>query len=248
MASGGRKLIIFREPEEAEHAPHGGSWKVAYADFVTALMALFLLLWLLMALKPQQKENLAAFFQHPDDTARVKTTLQGSPTEVRGAKLTEAAKLTSMNQVQREVAQRLKDFATRDSELARKSSVTGEDDGVLLQVSSSILFEPGSATLTAGARRMLAEVAKIIEDYGMDVKIWGHTDDQEQGNDLFHSTWELSAARAAAALRELAKTYGVPVRRMSAAGYGFTRPLVPNTDEQGRARNRRIELLFTPSR
>jgi chemotaxis protein MotB len=247
MASTGRKLIIFREPEEAEHAPHGGSWKVAYADFVTALMALFLLLWLLMALKPQQKENLAVFFQHPEDTAKVKTANQGSPTEVKSAKLTDAAKLSNMNQVQREVAQRLKDFATKDPDLARKTSVAGEEDGVLMQVPSAILFEPGSATLTASARRMLGEVAKIMDDYGMELKIRGHTDDREQGGELFRSTWELSAARAAAALRELAQAYKVPVRLMSAAGFGSTQPLVPNSDEEGRARNRRIELLFTPS-
>ena len=247
MASG-RKLIIFREPEEAEHAAHGGSWKVAYADFVTALMALFLLLWLLMALKPQQKENLAVFFQNPEDTSRVKAAMQGAPQEVKAAKLTDATKLSSMNQVQREVAQRLKDFATKDPELARRTSVLGENDGVLMQVSSAILFEPGSATLTAEARRMLAEVAKIVDDFGMDLKIRGHTDDREQGSELFRSTWELSAARAAAALRELATAYKVPVRRMTAAGFGSTQPLVPNTDEAGRARNRRIELLFTPSR
>lgn len=248
MASSGRKLIIFREPEEPEHAAHGGSWKVAYADFVTALMALFLLLWLLMALKPQQKENLAIFFQNPEDTSRVKAAMQGAPQEVKAAKLTDAAKLSSMNQVQREVAQRLKDFATKDPELARRTSVLGENDGVLMQVSSAILFEPGSATLTAEARRMLAEVAKIVDDFGMDLKIRGHTDDREQGSELFRSTWELSAARAAAALRELATAYKVPVRRMTAAGFGSTQPLVPNTDEAGRARNRRIELLFTPSR
>ncbi|MEW5774954.1 MAG: OmpA family protein [Thermodesulfobacteriota bacterium] len=249
MASGGKKLVIFRDPEEAEHAPHGGSWKVAYADFVTALMALFLLLWLLMALKPQQKENLAIFFQNPEDTAKVKASLQsGSPTPVKAAKLADAAKLSSMGQVQREVAQRLKDFATRDPELARRTSVSGEEDGVLIQVSSAILFEPGSATLTPGARRMLGEVAAILDSYGMELKIRGHTDDQEQGGRLFRSTWELSAARAAAALRELAQEHGAPVRRMSAAGYADTMPLVPNEDEASRARNRRIELLFTPSR
>jgi chemotaxis protein MotB len=248
MASAGKRLIIFREPEEEHQASHGGSWKVAYADFVTALMALFLLLWLLMALKPQQKEDMAVFFQNPDDATKVKASLQsGAPAPTKAARQSDAARLSSMNQVQREVSQRLKDFATKDPELARKTSVSGEDDGVLMQVSSSILFEPGSATLTSEARRMLAEVAGIVDDYGMEIKIRGHTDDREEGSGLFHSTWELSAARAAAALRELAQAYGVPVRRMSAAGFSSTQPLVPNTDEAGRARNRRIELLFTPS-
>ncbi len=245
--AGGRKLIIFREAEEHEHAPHGGSWKVAYADFVTALMALFLLLWLLMALKPQQKENLAVFFQNPEDTAKVKTAVQGSPTEVKASKFSDAAKLSNLNQVQREVAQRLKDFATKDPDLARKVSVAGESEGVLMQVPSAILFEPNSVNLTPQAKRMLGEVAKIMDDYAMELKIRGHTDDREQGGELFRSTWELSAARAAAALRELATTYKVPVRRMSASGFGSTQPLVPNSDEAGRAKNRRIELLFTPS-
>jgi len=96
------------------------------------------------------------------------------------------------------------------------------------------------------AAKLLDGVADILMAQKVDLVIRGHTDDTENGNGLYPSKWELSAARAAASLRYiLAKSNGaIAATRMRAAGYADTRPLVPVFDEAGRTANRRVEFYY----
>ncbi len=125
-------------------------------------------------------------------------------------------------------------------------SVDVRDDqrGLVVTISTDdVLFDVGSAALSEDGRRLIAEVAPVIVDAPNTVIVEGHTDDQPL-NDGGYTNWNLSTDRAVAVVQLLGGSFGLPYDRISAAGYGEYRPLVPNTSAEARAQNRRVEILL----
>ncbi len=138
---------------------------------------------------------------------------------------------------------KLKAVLEENKLLKKNVDVTSDDNGVLIRVSSGVMFKPGSAVLKPEAYPVLNEVIKLLKENNFDVIVRGHTDDTPAGAN-FPSNWELSAARAAAALRYIVEKGGINPSRLKAVGYADTRPLVPNTSPSNRALNRRVEFYF----
>jgi len=245
----GGATIIIKKVVDGHAAHHGGSWKVAFADFMTAMMAFFLLLWLIAALKPQQKESLAVVFkdaQH-DSRSDVKQAVVMATFIPKDAKVGMAAmNLSQPDKLKYEVALLVKELLAKNNELQNNSGISSDNAGVLMQVNNSVMFAPNSAVLKPEAAKILDGVTNILLNQKVDLVIRGHTDDTESGNGLYPSKWELSAARAAAALRYiLAKGNGsIAATRMRAAGYADSRPLVPVISDENRAVNRRVEFYY----
>jgi chemotaxis protein MotB len=122
-------------------------------------------------------------------------------------------------------------------------------DGVLLRVGGSVLFGPGQTSVRASGRATLDEIVKVLQalpEYQISVE--GHTDNipiGPQRQDIWPTNWELSSARAVAAVRYL-ESQGIASERLSANGLSFYRPLASNDTEEGRAENRRIEIILIP--
>jgi chemotaxis protein MotB len=119
--------------------------------------------------------------------------------------------------------------------------------GVTLSISDTIGFASGSADLLLDAAPVLAEVRELVAARpDLVVEVAGHTDDRVVHGGVFHSNLELSLARAARVARELAAGDDDLTGRIFAAGYGAQRPVASNDDDEGRARNRRVELRLVP--
>ena len=133
-----------------------------------------------------------------------------------------------------------------------KESVTIEDaeDGFLIRLPATLAFRRGSAEIdNPDAKLFVKRMASVIKRMSNDIEISvrGHTDDQ--GPDVeskFKDNWELSSARAISVVKELIKN-GVNVEKLSAAGFADTKPLTSNITEEGRAKNRRVEIYFFAS-
>jgi chemotaxis protein MotB len=128
-------------------------------------------------------------------------------------------------------------------------TVETQADGVLLRVGGSILFGPGQTSLRTSGQETLDEIVKVLQafpDYQISVE--GHTDNVPIGpqrQDLWPTNWELSSVRAAAAVRYL-ESQGIASGRLSASGLSYYHPLASNDTEEGRAQNRRIEIILQP--
>jgi chemotaxis protein MotB len=124
------------------------------------------------------------------------------------------------------------------------------DDLTVISVGGDILFNTGSAELRPGGARALRLIAKVLKEYPeRDVSIEGHTDNTPIGEPLsetYPTNWELSAARAARAVRFLQTEAGIEPDRLRVVGYGEHRPVAPNNDPEHKARNRRIEIMLLP--
>jgi chemotaxis protein MotB len=243
----GKTVVIYREEEGDHGGHHGGSWKVAYADFVTALMAFFLLLWLVVSLKPKTKQELSLVFQDKNVPSQEKVqNLEKVPTFISpdAIKGSPEFKLSQENKLKYEIALLIKQLISSDPNVKSNSGVSNDAAGVLMQVNTAVMFQPSSAKLTPEAEKVLAGVAKILLDFKINLTVRGHADDGETGGP-YPSKWELSAARAAAAARFLAEKAGIPSTRLRAVGLADSQPLVPPSSPENIARNRRIEFFYS---
>jgi len=136
-----------------------------------------------------------------------------------------------------------KELADKDVQISRLK------DQLKVTVASEILFPSGSAELSQEGVDVLRKVARAANKSTDEVRVEGHTDSDPIAPVLaqyYPTNWELSTARAAVAVRTLEATGMVPASRLSAVGYGDSRPVGPNETAEGKAKNRRVEIVFTP--
>lgn len=126
-------------------------------------------------------------------------------------------------------------------------TTNSEGDRLVVRLSDSLLFQPGSASLGEEAKELLAQVAAILVKAGKPVRIEGHTDNIPIRSGRFESNWHLSTARATSVLVYLVDEFGLPPELLSPAGYGEYRPVDTNATPEGRAKNRRVEFVILNS-
>lgn len=120
--------------------------------------------------------------------------------------------------------------------------------GIRLSLGSSVLFQPAKRKLRKDAYETLAHIADTLGRLDCEITVEGHTDDKAVLSRAFRSNWELSTARATEVLKRLVEVHGIDPVRLSAAGYGQYRPVATNATPEGRALNRRIDVVLSPKR
>ena len=131
----------------------------------------------------------------------------------------------------------------KDSGLGAEGAVEVTERGVLLRLQGDLLFDSGSVAFKSKSLPLLDRLAVYSASVAHPIEVDGHTDDVPIATVVYPSNWELSAARSGSAVRYLAEK-GVPAARMRATGHADTVPVAPNETPEGRAKNRRIEILF----
>ncbi len=221
----------------------GGSWKVAYADFVTAMMAFFLLMWILNMAPKDTKQGLASYFA-VDATADSSVmspvsndagTVRVTGLDTRHSEEVERSHYAIARTLQEAIGKALPSGA---------SGVSTNRAGVLLHTTGDALFAPNSVEISDEGSKVLEEVIKVMKKYDVYLVVRGHTSKGETGAPDYPSKWELSAARAAAVVRYLLAKSDLDPARMRTVAYADTRPLVPDTDPAASAKNRRVEFYF----
>jgi outer membrane protein OmpA-like peptidoglycan-associated protein len=134
--------------------------------------------------------------------------------------------------------------AVRKAGKSKAVDVKGTPRGLVVRMRDAVLFDGGRAELKPGGREALQIIEELFVAFQGQMTIEGHTDDVPIRSLEFKSNWELSAARSIAVLRHFTDELKIGQERMQIAGYADTRPLNPNTSEDGRRRNRRVEFLF----
>ncbi len=190
------------------------------------------------------------------NAAELRTRLTAAETEAASARA-HADDLTSEVQEKDSEPQRLKGAYAALKEKLNPEIKKGEihltrvGGRIRVDLLDRILFDPGKADLTAGGKDVLSRVGAILLELDdRQIQVSGHTDDPPISQPLlgaFGTTWELSAARAVSVVIYLQEKARVPGKRLVAAGYGQFQPIANNGGAAGRAQNRRVEILLTPS-
>ena len=138
-----------------------------------------------------------------------------------------------------------KDLEKELSTEIKKKEITirHETDGLVVSLSELGFFDSGSAEIKTDAQRTFARIAELLASRDCRLRIEGHTDDRPIHTPHFASNWELSTARATELVRILITTYNYLPERLSAAGYAEFHPVAPNDTAEGRALNRRVDIV-----
>jgi chemotaxis protein MotB len=229
--------IIVIKKKRAHGGHHGGAWKVAYADFVTALMSLFIVLWLMNS-SEKIREAVAGYFNDPKGISTLMGTTMSATGETTAAPATDA-----MQQLKQRLEDGIK--AKKDlQQLSKQIELTITPEGLrieLIEDKNGTFYQSGSARLSQSGQELLALLAGELKTWPNPLLIEGHTDAAQYSDDTSYSNWELSADRANAA-RRLMQADGVRADQVTQVrGYADQMLRVKNNPFD--PSNRRISIL-----
>ena len=227
-------IIIKRKA--AHGGAHGGAWKVAYADFVTAMMALFIVLWLLNSSK-QVQEAVGGYFKDPTGTSKMVGSGMAGSGESFSLSKDDMPKLKE--ELQKQV-RKLADFDKLESHI--EMTITSE--GLRIELTESetgTFFQSAKAQPSASGQAILIKLAQELGKLPNKVSIEGHTDSKPFAANADYTNWELSADRANAARRLMQQNGVGPAQVTQVRGYADQRLRKPESPED--ASNRRISVI-----
>ena len=239
MATAKTAPIIVIKKKSGHGGHHGGAWKVAYADFVTALMSLFIVLWL-MGASEKVKKAVAGYFNDPRGTANLLgTTMSGNGVEVTVVD----PNSQRLSELKKKIEDEIK--AKKELEkLAKQIEMTITPEGLrieLIEDKNGTFYQSGSAQLSDSGQELLSLLAAELKTIPNNLLIEGHTDATQYSTDANYSNWELSADRANSA-RRLLQQHGVrPDQVTQVRGYADQFLRVKNNPYD--PSNRRITIL-----
>jgi chemotaxis protein MotB len=229
--------IIIRRPKKVHSAHHGGAWKVAYADFVTAMMALFIVLWLVNS-NDEVKKAVGGYFRDPSGRG----SQTGSGTAGSGEDLSVGAR--DLDKLKEKIEGAMKQIPEFQNKLKDQVQMTVTGEGLrieLLETEAGVFFDTGNAHPTASAEKLLAVMAAELGRMPNRVVIEGHTDSRPFAGNGAYSNWELSADRANMA-RRLMQSSGVRTDQITQVR-GFADQRLKKADAPEDASNRRVSVV-----
>ena len=251
----------YRREEQEEHPNE--TWLVPYADLLTLLLALFIVMYAISSVdahkfqEMRQAFNIAfnsgiglldqsAAFVSVDQMQNATDTLRVSGSKGytgKDGKVSEAARLAEQE------LQEFRKLRDQISEYIQQNNLTTELDvqlnhtSLLIVISDNALFASGKADLTPEARELGVAIGQMLKNFpGYEIAVEGHTDNRPINTREFESNYELSAKRAINFMRVLIEAGGLDPTLVSATGYGEFRPVATNDTAEGRAKNRRVEV------
>lgn len=221
-AKDGQRPIVIKKVNKGHGGHHGGAWKLAYADYVTAMMAFFLLMWLLASSSAKAKQGLAEYFKDPSKVSLSGGSGTGDRTSLipgggesitreagHGKKTEDRTKKREMERLEK-LKQEMQRMIKQDPQLQQfkeQFKVEITDEGLRIQIidqENRPMFDVASSRMAPHAKDLVEKMAALINDLPNTVTITGHTDARPYlGGLAGYSNWELSADRANAARRTL---------------------------------------------
>lgn len=250
-----------RPKKHAHHEEHmDESWLIPYADLLTLLLALFIVLFASSELNAKKFDQMIRSFNIalnggisvldqpspvPLDPIMAQQTLH------KGAR--EAAKTEEERRLEeaiRKETEELKQLQAQleayiiTNKLEDKLQTKLSDEGLLITILDNALFDSGKADLKPEARKLATEMATMLVPHPKKVTVTGHTDNMPINRPEFPSNWDLSVKRAVNFLKVLLENPNLDPTKFSATGMGEYHPVAPNTTAEGRAKNRRVEVAI----
>ncbi len=255
MAGDGDKPVIIKKIKKAAHAgAHGGAWKVAYADFVTAMMALFMVLWLLTQADMKLRQQIAQYFRDQGVLAggaainvEMNVAKSREPKVMANEIMVVQGEEEHLEQQKKAITQALEQAAKEDPQFAALKEqvlIQVTDAGLSIQVvdkGKDLLFDLSSAELKPGLIELLKRFGEQLGRLPNHVQLGGHTDSRPFPPNATMTNWELAFSRANAARRVL-EANGLWAGQINRViGYADSEPLVPENPLA--AENRRLSIL-----
>ena len=216
----------------------GGSWKIVYSGFVLIMLCFFIML---SSFSTMEEAKIMRFVK--SFVSAVSILPGGLKFDSGSTLLPDSADMVESKSALAQIFSELEELSEglkRENDIA----VAYTPEGLVMHLSDRALFDVGVADISPPAIPLLKKVGDIIGRTIFDIRIEGHTDDLPIQTARFPSNWELSIARAVSVVKYFAAEGKISPQRLSAVGYGETRPLVPNNSLANSSKNRRVEIVL----
>ena len=264
---------MARKKKPEKHANHE-RWLVSYGDFITLLFAVFVTLYAMSQTDKKKVEQVAASYRSAfgistGSGASGTSLINGSeimpipnleivpPPQKKKSAQEDAGKTKEASDVGKKTQGRSGDFqeirkmiktALKPLQIVGDVVVEDSSRGLAIRLAEDVFFEPGSATIKPEARPLIGLIANAVSAVGnQQIRIEGHTDDKAIFTSRYKSNWELSLDRAANVMKVFLSNYDFSPVNLSIAGYGQYRPIASNDSEEGRKKNRRVDIILLES-
>ncbi len=244
--------LAKRHKKHKKHEEHiDESWLVPYADILTLLLALFIVLFASSSVDQEKLERMSQVFgQIFDGGAGVldNPSIPDHPDAISGEITEQTVKYLRDQEELQQIQGRIDEFiAINELEEQFETSRT-EEGGVLIRIRDSVLFDPGKADVKPEYAAIAQELSKILQlDTPRSIIVTGHTDNVPHYSAEFKSNWELSVMRAVNFLKNVIDSNPeLDSEQFSIRGFGEFKPIANNDTVDGRAQNRRVEVLIQP--
>lgn len=222
--------------------PTSAGWMTTYADLVTNMLCLFVLLFAFSQVDVARFQEViisvqGAFGVLDGGSSLTSEALPGGAGD--DATLQWQAEQRRLE----EIMGKIKEYIDKN-DLENKVQVWLDERGLMIRFLDTALFDLGQADLKPEAQLILDDVAQILLTVPNRIRVEGHTDDLPINTYRFPSNWELSTTRATTVVRYFLENYSFPPKQFSAAGYGEWHPVVPNDTIENRAQNRRVDIVI----
>ena len=240
---------MARKKKHEEHVNHE-RWLVSYADFITLLFAFFVTLYAISQVDAQKLGKLVESMQSAFDTrvfepGSPKLALsEGAVKGIEQQKLVEPISPPVSTPISLQSLQSNIQAKLVRAKFVDRVRMVQEKRGLIISLTEAGFFDPGESTLKDTGRQVVDMIAETLMSNPYHFRIEGHTDSVPINTARFPSNWELSTARATYILSYLTMNFAFEPTRLSVAGYGEHRPIAPNNTAEGRAINRRVDIVI----
>jgi len=232
------------------------SWLIPYADLLTLLLALFIVLFASSSVDSTKFKQISESFEtifnggygvmnFPSETPPINSNNPPTKEDIKHRN-----NLGSGNIDQKA----LKEMQAQVDQYIKANNLNGDlktnlsDEGLLITITNDVLFDSGSATVKPSEIDIAKRISNmLVSNPPFNVIVSGHTDNVPIKNDLFQSNWDLSVSRAVNFMKVLLENNQLKPQLFSAKGYGEFKPIASNNTPTGRAKNRRVEIFVQPN-
>ncbi|MBP1154349.1 MULTISPECIES: flagellar motor protein MotB [unclassified Paenibacillus] len=242
-----------KKHKKEHHEEHvDESWLIPYADLLTLLLALFIVLFSMSSIDAKKYEQMSQAFSMAfsggtgvlQNDGITPIQMPSTPSEAQtSGNQTERQEQMRQEQEDMEELKRQLDQYIQDNNLTTQLNTLLNHSHLMITISDNTLFDSGSAEVKTVARDLAMSISSMLREYpGYEIKVSGHTDNLPIHNWQYRSNWDLSADRAINFMKVLLENAGLDPSRFSAVGFGEYRPVDTNDTLEGRAKNRRVEV------
>lgn len=234
-----------RKPEKPENHER---WLLTYSDLITLLMIFFVIMYAMSnvdaAKYKQMSESLKVAMGGGKTIIGNEDAISVSEDSDKVTEDIEAkGERAKLEQVKSQVDRYLEQNGMKDSVTTKI-----DERGLVVSLNDTVFFDIGTAEIKPESQKRIIEIGKILNQIDNYIRIEGHTDNIPIRNSQYSSNWQLSSVRAANATEFLIANCGIVPERFSSVGYGEYRPILDNSTEEGRARNRRVDIIIVSSK
>lgn len=260
---------MARKKKHKHHGEEEGgeAWLLPYSDLMTLLLAVFIVLFAVSKINQSKADALAEAFQgmmtqeqsaipykgdsvikpivNPDGTT------QGGESGQENTGVSREELEQYLGEDELDNMEELKDNLDHDFEEAEMEdsiSTSIDQRGLVITLNNAILFDSGSAEIKPQYQESLIKIGNLINKVNNHIRVEGHTDSRPIVTSVYPSNWELSTARASRVVRLFVSECGISTKKIVAVGYGENKPVADNDTEEGRKKNRRIDIIILGER